>query len=100
MMVRLVYPIQSGDRSLFLLRNVDNKMAEAVRPSKKKKKTKKSHVDRRERLEILTEDTAVKERGIAIVSMLCLCRILLKIKFHAGKLHQPSTCNLVTVSAS
>lgn len=89
-LVRLVYPISSRDRSLFLLRNVDNKMAEAVRPVKKKKKAKKSHVDRRERLEIPTEDATVKERGIASVSKLYLCRILLKIKFHAGKLHQPS----------
>ena len=72
MLVRLVYPIQSHDKLLFLLRNVDNKMAEAVRPVKKKKKAKKSHVDRRERLEILTEDATVKERGTAIVYRLYL----------------------------
>ena len=43
-----------------------------MRPVKKKKKAKKSHVDRRERLEILTEDATVKERGIVIVYSLYL----------------------------
>ena len=39
-----------------------------MRPVKKKKKAKKSHTEGRERLQILTEDVTVKERGIIIVS--------------------------------
>ncbi len=65
---------------MFLLRNVYNKMAEAVRPVKKKKKAKKLHTEGRGRLgETLSE----KEKGIVAISRLYSCWMSFRIKFYA-----------------
>ena len=50
---------------MLLLRNVYIKMAEAVRPTKRKKKTKKPQSEARESLGIVAKDVAEKEKGSA-----------------------------------
>lgn len=58
-----------------------HKMAEAVRPVKKKRKTKKSHPESRKNVEFVGEDTAKKKEGIARVDGAYAFEILLKRHF-------------------